>query len=65
MTKIKLLEDKVSNQNTLIDSLKKSRHIIPNEKSLNFEELKMDLSFKTKKLKEIESDNTILKNKIE
>jgi hypothetical protein len=65
MTKIKLLEEKLSNQNHLIENLKKSRQIVPNEKTLNFEELKMDLSFKSKKVKEIESENNLMKNKIE
>ncbi len=65
MTKIKLLEEKLSNQTHLIENLKKSRQIVPNEKTLNFEELKMDLSFKSKKVKEIESENNLMKNKIE
>jgi hypothetical protein len=65
MTKIKLLEEKLTNQNNLIENLKKSRQMVPNEKTLNFEELKMDLSFKSKKVKEIESENNLLRNKIE
>jgi hypothetical protein len=65
MAKIKLLEEKLNNQNNFIENIKKSRNVVNTDKSFNNEELRSEILSKNKKIRELENENGLLKTKTE